>query len=257
MAANRVHSGQECNAPDSMGVKRSHQGALVGDDGKWIDLHHHILPAEYINKLNKIGVVGPADQTFPKNWSPQKSIDIMDHVGVQAAITSFSAPGVYFRDDQFSRSLARFCNEYSAKLVSDYPARFGAFGSLPLPDVEGSLREIEYALDTLKLDGLILLSNAQGKYLGDPAYEEIFQEINSRHSVVFVHPAFSSPKHDDLTQMDLTPSLIEVPFDTTRAVAHLLYSGVLERYPNIRFTLAHAGGTVPFLAWKIALIYYA
>ena len=257
MAIETDLSGQDRNALGGVATERSHHGSPGGDNGKWIDLHHHILPAEYIDKLAKIGVTGVADHTFPKKWSAQKSIDIMDHIGVQAAITSLSAPGVYFKNDQFSRSLARFCNEYSAKLVSDHPTRFGALGSLPLPDVDGSLRELEYALDTLKLDGLILLSNVQGKYLGDPDYEEIFQELNRRRTVVFIHPAFSSPMDDDLTEMDLTPALIEVPFDTTRAVAHLLYSGVLDRYPNIRFTLAHAGGTVPYLAWKIALIYYA
>ncbi|MFC2004743.1 amidohydrolase family protein [Chloroflexota bacterium] len=208
-----------------------------------IDVHHHILPPEYILALERIGVtVAPLPE-----WTAQKSLDIMDEHGIAAAITSISTPGVYFKDSSFSRDLARQCNEYSAKLMIDNPGRFGAFASLPLPDVEGSLRELEYAMDTLKLDGVVLMSNVEGRYLGDPAYSEIFTELNRRKTVVFIHP-------NDPPSSGGISDFVEYPYDATRAVASLMYAGVLDRYSKIRFVLAHAGGTVPFSSFRISAV---
>ena len=204
-----------------------------------IDVHHHILPPFYVAALEGIGVtVAP----FPE-WTAQKSLDIMDEHGITTAITSISTPGVYFKDSSFSRDLARRCNEYSAQLIRDYPGRFGAFASLPLPDVEGALQELEYAIDTLKLDGVVLMSNVAGHYLGDPAYDELFAEFNRRKTVVFIHP--NDPPSSGIS------AFVEYPHDATRAVASLMYAGVLKRYSKIRFVLAHAGGTVPFASLRI------
>jgi predicted TIM-barrel fold metal-dependent hydrolase len=130
--------------------------------------------------------------------------------------------------------------------MRDYPGRFGAFASLPLPDLEGALRELEYAMDTLKLDGVILLSNVEGHYLGDPAYGELFAEFNRRKTVVFIHP--NDPPSRGIS------TFVEYPHDATRAVATLMYTGVLERYSRIRFVLAHAGGTVPFASSRIIAV---
>ena len=208
-----------------------------------IDVHHHILPPEYILALERIGVtVAPLPE-----WNVQKSLDIMDEHGITTAITSISTPGVYFKGSSFSRDLARRCNEYSAQLMRDYPSRFGAFASLPLPDVEGSLRELEYAIDTLKLDGVVLMSNVEGRYLGDPSYGEIFAELNGRKAVVFIHP-------NDPPSSGGISDFVEYPYDATRAVASLMYAGVLERYSKIRFVLAHAGGTVPFSSFRISAV---
>jgi predicted TIM-barrel fold metal-dependent hydrolase len=158
---------------------------------------------------------------------------------------------VYFGDLASARDLARRCNEISARLISDHSQRFGAFAVLPLPDVEASLLELEYALDTLRLDGVTLLSSIGKEYLGDPSFDALHSELNRRRAVVFVHPAV--PPGSDVPKLILPPSLIEFTFDTTRAAASLLFSGTLERYPDIRFILSHAGGTVPYLAWRISL----
>ncbi|PLX32591.1 MAG: amidohydrolase [Ignavibacteria bacterium] len=213
-----------------------------------IDIHNHLIPEEYVSLLATLGIKGTPAVDFP-SWSPKKALKVMDRNGIRTAILSMSTPGTYFKDDAFSRKLTRVTNEYSAELIARYPGRFGAFAALPLPDEEGALAEIEYSLDTLGLDGVGLLTNYQGIYLGDPRFETIFTELNRREAVVFVHP------HDHLVMEDryaiMTP-ILERALETTRAVTNLLTSGTLARYPKIRFILAHGGGSVPFLAERIA-----
>jgi len=215
-----------------------------------LDVHHHILPPEYVSALRELGVCGATGMPFPK-WTPKGTLRFMDRHGIATAIASVSTPGVYFKDHAFSRDLARRCNEFSARLVGDYPTRFGALASLPLPDVDGALEELAYALDVLGLDGVILLTNAQGQYLGVPELESLFAELNRRQAVVFIHP--TDPPWGSVEGLDFPNALLESPFETTRAVANLLYNGVLTRFPDIRFILSHAGGTIPFLAWKLGL----
>jgi 6-methylsalicylate decarboxylase len=175
----------------------------------------------------------------------------MDRHAIATAITSISEPGIFFGDASFRQDLARCCNEFSAQLIHEYPRRFGAFAILPLPDIEAALRELEYALDTLKLDGIVLLSSVDGRYPGDPLFDELFTELNRRKAVVFLHPTV--PAIQSELKLDLPPFLIEFVFDTTRAVTNLIYSGTLQRCPDIRFIVAHAGGTVPFLAYRISM----
>ena len=215
-----------------------------------IDVHHHIIPPEYVKALADLGITESAGIPFP-HWNVESALDVMGRLGIKTAITSISYPGVYFGNLAFARDLARRCNEISARLISDHSQRFGAFAVLPLPDVEASLLELEYALDTLRLDGVTLLSSIGNKYLGDPSFNALYSELNRRRAVVFVHPAV--PPGSDVPKFILPPSLIEFTFDTTRAAASLLFSGTLERYPDIRFILSHAGGTVPYLAWRISL----
>ncbi len=215
-----------------------------------IDVHHHIVPQEYAKALSGLGITESAGIPFP-TWSAETALDVMDRQGIKTAITSISYPGVYFGDLAFARDLARRCNEISARLISDHAPRFGAFAVLPLPDIEASLLELEYALDTLRLDGVTLLSSIDNEYLGNPSSEPLYSELNRRGAVVFVHPAI--PPGSDVPKLILPPALIEFTWDTTRAAANLLFSGTLERYPDIRFILSHAGGTVPYLAWRISL----
>jgi len=137
-----------------------------------IDVHHHILPPVYISALAKIGITSAGDVPFP-NWNAQQSLDVMDRNGIATAITSISSPGVYFGDSEFSGDLAKRCNEFSANLVRENQKRFGGFAVLPLPDVKAALRELEYALDVLKLDGVVLLTNVDGHYLGTPKIERM------------------------------------------------------------------------------------
>jgi predicted TIM-barrel fold metal-dependent hydrolase len=216
-----------------------------------IDVHHHILPPEYVSALAGIGITDAGGVPFP-SWSPQNSLNVMDRNGIATAITSISSPGVYFGDSAFSRNLARRCNEISANLANEYPKRFGAFAVLPLPDVKGALREMDYALDELKLDGIVLLTNFAGHYLGTPEFDDLFYELNRRKAVVYVHPA--APPAENLPKLRLPAALIEFPFDTTRAIVNLIYSGTFECCPDIRFIFSHAGGTTPYLTWRISLL---
>ena len=197
-----------------------------------------------------MGITSSVGRPIP-DWDIQSSLALMDRHGIATAITSISEPGIFFGDETFRRELARRCNEFSAQLINDYPQRFGAFAILPLPDIDATLRELEYALDSLKLDGVVLLSNVDGRYPGDPLFDELFAELNRRKAVVFLHPTV--PAINSELKLDLPPFLIEFVFDTTRAVTNLVYSGTLERCPDIRFIVAHAGGTIPFLAYRIAM----
>ena len=182
-------------------------------------------------------------------WTPASSIEAMDRTGVGTAIVSISTPGIWFGDVQSARSLARECNEYAADMARDYPRRFGSFASVALPDTEGSLKEIEYAFDQLKADGICVLSSYGDKWLGDPSFMPIFEELDRRKAIVYCHPTAPSCCRNLIPWVP--QPVLEFPFDTTRAVASLLYSGTLTRFKNIRFIFAHAGGAVPMLAGRI------
>jgi 6-methylsalicylate decarboxylase len=222
----------------------------MSEDPYRIDVHQHLLPSDYVSALAGLGITSSGGRPIPE-WSIQSTLALMDHQAIATAITSISEPGIYFGDVTFARDLARRCNEFSAQLIRDYPQRFGAFAILPLPDVNAALHELEYALDTLKLDGVVLLSNVEGRYPGDPLFDELFSELNRRKAVVFLHPTV--PAINSELKLDLPPFLIEFVFDTTRAITNLIYSGTLERCQDIRFIVAHAGGTVPYLAYRISL----
>lgn len=216
-----------------------------------IDVHHHILPALYTAALAKLGIGSGGGVAFPP-WDPETALAVMDRNGIATAVTSISAPGIHFGDDAAARDLARRCNELSARLVADHPTRFGAFAVLPLPDVKGALVELEHALDALRLDGVVLLgSQSDGRYLGDPLFEDLMAELDRRSAVAFVHPAV--PKSSEALPLDIPGAAIEFTFDTTRAALNLVWNGVVERRPNIRFILSHAGGTIPYLAHRISL----
>ena len=222
---------------------------MISEQAK-IDVHHHILPDEYMSALAGIGITEAAGRPLPE-WSPEISLSFLDKYGIQTAMTSISSPGIYFGDIGFTCDLARRCNEASARLVGDHPRRFGAFAVMPLPDVNAALLEIEYALDTLKLDGVALLTSVDNRYMGDPAYDDIFDELNRRRAVVFIHP--DTPPAGNRPTSNLPPSLVEFVLETTIAVSVLLFRGTLERCPDIRFILPHAGGTIPYLALRLCL----
>jgi len=222
---------------------------MVGDQVR-IDVHHHIVPREYVSALEDNGITEAAGVPLPV-WNPEDSLSLMDRHGIGTAVTSISAPGIFFGDRGFTRELARRCNEYSARLVREYPGRFGAVAVLPLPDVDAALEELAYALDTLELDGVALLSSVDGRYMGDPAYDALFDELNRRGAVAFMHP--DARRDGAAPGLGLPPSLIEFVFETTRAVASLLFGGTLERCPDVRLILPHAGGTVPFIALRLCL----
>jgi predicted TIM-barrel fold metal-dependent hydrolase len=204
-----------------------------------------------VTSLGGVKIAGGGDPnavSLPK-WSPQIAIDWMDRNGIQLGITSVSSPGVYFGKPRLAAALSRDVNEFKARLMGDYPSRFGAFGHIPFPDVDAALKEIEYLFDTLNLDGVVMLASIDGIYQGQPEYEELYAELNRRKAVVFIHPTM----HTSSMQlgMDLPGFMVEFLFDTTRCIANLIFKGVLERYPDIRFIMSHAGGTAPYAAYRL------
>jgi predicted TIM-barrel fold metal-dependent hydrolase len=218
-----------------------------------IDVHHHILPSVYTSALAKIGITSAGGVPLP-NWNAQKSLDVMDRNGIATAITSISAPGIYFGDFEFSKDLAKRCNEFSADLISDNKMRFGGFAVLPLPDVKAAVNELEYALDVLKLDGVVLLSNVDGHYLGTSKFDDLYSELNRRKAIVYIHPTV--PANGKFPKMKIPTSVEEFVFDTTRAISSLILNKTLKRFPKIRFIVSHAGGTAPYIAWRMSLLDY-
>ena len=178
-------------------------------------------------------------------WSPQMSLEDMDKSGIATSVLSQVQPGTWYGDAAESRSLSRAINEYGAKLVQEHPGRFGLFATITPLDVEGSLKEIEYAFDTLKCDGLGMLTSYDGKYLGDPSFAPVYEELNRRKAVIYVHPL--TPNCCNNAVPGIPPGSIEYATDTTRTIAHLVFSGTSQKYPDIRWIFSHSGGTLPFL----------
>ncbi len=188
----------------------------------------------------------------PPRWSLDGAIAYLDEARIDVAIASISTPGVHLGDDAAAGILARRVNEYLADLKRDRPDRFGAFAAVPLPDIEGSLDQIAYALDVLELDGVSVMTNAGGRYLGDTRFDPIFAELQRRAAVVFVHP-IASPDPVAHT-LGLPDTLLDYPVGTSRAIAKLHYSNTLARTPDVKYVFVHAGGTIPYLASRFAIV---
>jgi predicted TIM-barrel fold metal-dependent hydrolase len=222
-----------------------------------IDVHHHIFPQEYVDTLKEVGVEKSLGRKLPK-WNARTSLKKMKENGVQKAMVSITAPGVYIPEaaskEGFPEELARIANKSIAKLIKEYPENFGGFATIPMLNQAAAIDELNYALDELKLDGVCLFTNYNGKYLGHQDFEEIFKEFNRRKVVVFLHPADPGEEFDNT--LGIPNGLIEVTFDTTRAVTNLMYNGVLDRHQNIKYILSHGGGTIPYIAWRLASIEY-
>lgn len=210
-----------------------------------IDAHIHLLPDDYRAELSRTAAV-----PYPlPPWSLDATNELMARHGIDAAILSLAPPGVWFGDAGGASELARLVNERTAQVVRSDPSRFAGLAVLPLPDLGAALAELRHALDVLELDGIALLSNVAGCYQGDPAWDPLWDELERRGAYVFIHPAL--PPHTlPLPQHPVW--LYEFTFDTTRAVANLIYSGTLERCPNVRLQIAHLGGTAPFLGHRLA-----
>lgn len=215
-----------------------------------IDVHHHLLPQFYIDAQIAAGITGTAYRAFPE-WSAEISLGLMERLNIATTILSFTAPGIYFGDETQTAKLARQCNEFYAELVRDHPTRFGAFAMLPFPDVDASLKEIEFAADTLALDGFVHLTQIADRYVGHADYDPVYDELNRRNAVVLVHPTY--PPKSEEKDWFVPRSFMDFPLETTRTISNMVYTGMLERCPDIRFIMSHAGGAMPFLARRLEL----
>ena len=206
-----------------------------------IDVHHHMVPPEAVKRRSGLW--------RSWNWTPDISLAQMEKYDIASAILSITTPGIWFGDIQETRTLARICHDYGAQVVRDHPSRFGLFAALPLPDADASLREVEYVYDTLKADGISLLSSYGDKYPGDPAFTPVFEELNRRKAVIFLHVTVP-PCCGNLVPGG-SSSMAEGDFDMTRAIQSFLLNGTFTRFPEIRFIVNHSGGTLPVLSGRI------
>lgn len=215
-----------------------------------IDVHHHILPPFYLEETaaEQLRIAGPLAPAAAQ-WTPAQSIELMDQNGITASLVSISTPGIWAGGAAASANLARRCNEYAAHMISQYPGRFGWAAALPLPASDASLTEIAYAFDMLGADAVGLMTSYDNKWLGDASFDPVFEELNRRAAVVFVHPTAADCCVNLLPEV--RAGFIEFPFDTTRAIVNLLYSGAFARYPRLRFIFSHGGGAMPMLNARI------
>jgi len=209
-----------------------------------IDVHHHFVPDAYFAYQQKHGMART------NAWSLSKDLEDMDKFGTETAVLSITQPAFNKGDRDEIRKVARDCNEAAAKLVADKPGRFGNFAGLPFLDTEGSLREIEYSFDKLKADGVCLISSYGDVWLGNAMFAPIYEELNRRKAVVYVHPTAPNCCGNLSVLKDGVPNegaMIEYGTDTTRTIASVIFSGTGKRYPDITWIFSHAGGTMPFL----------
>lgn len=248
------------------GVSAAGGAALLGRRQVWgqgaptntraIDCHHHFLSPTYIKALAAHDGHHVAGYTTwfaldrLKDYTPARDLDAMDKEGVAVSLLSCTTPGIWFGDPEETRKLAREMNEFGAKMASDHKGRFGLFAVLPLPTIDDSLKEIEYAFDTLKADGVGLLSSYENHWLGDAVFRPVFDELNRRKAVVYTHPIDASCCQDLMIGVGSTT--IEYNTDTARTILSLMAGNdptrfSATRYADIRFLFSHAGGTMPSL----------
>ena len=210
-----------------------------------IDTHHHVFPPPYIAAL----IEGKQDAQIAKAWSVARTLDDMERAGVETSIVSLTQPAVTFAPPDVARRVARESNEWVAKLAADNRGRFGSFATLPMPDVDGTLREIAYALDTLKADGVCLLTSYRDRWLGHVSFAPVLDELNRRKAVVYTHPATADCCNNLLPGIPAT--VIEFGTDTSRTITDIVFSGTADRCRDAQFIFSHAGGTLPFLTERL------
>jgi predicted TIM-barrel fold metal-dependent hydrolase len=219
-----------------------------------IDVHAHFLPDFYVEALIAAGHGHPDGMPAIPYWNLADALVTMDSLGVRTALLSISSPGIHFGDHAAARDLARRVNLEGVRLKRDHPGRFGYFASLPLPDVAGAIEEARHALDDLGADGVVLETNHHGVYLGDPRLEPLFQELNARRAVVFVHPTSPACMCSDRLEGIFPQPALEFMFETTRSISDLIVAGVLGSHPDLRIIVPHAGAALPVLLDRLELM---
>ncbi|KAK3071235.1 hypothetical protein LTR53_008986 [Teratosphaeriaceae sp. CCFEE 6253] len=224
-----------------------------------IDVHSHYLPPSYQKDCHENGHSKPDGMPALPGWTPEQHLELMDHLNIRKSILSISSPGTHLvaGDEELAAKVARECNAYAADLKKKMPDRFGYFASLPIPNVDLCLKEIEQSAEE-GCDGYVFLTNGHGHYLGDSLFDPIFDELNRRHALIFIHPTTPicpcSPEAQAQGQQPTKAAplagkypnpMLEFFFDTARTVANLFMSGTIKRCPNIRIILPHLGGAFP------------
>ncbi|KAH8203890.1 hypothetical protein TruAng_001954 [Truncatella angustata] len=215
-----------------------------------IDVHHHFLPPAYAHAWQESGQI-PSGLVLP-SWSVDEDLSFLDRQGIRTAILSLSAPGVSIAGSpERAKNLARDCNNYAAEIHRTHPDRFGFFATLPLENMNDCFEELLYALDELGADGVTLFTSYAGLYLGHEYFKPLWEELNRRAAVVFIHPVSvinPGPPHN----LAVPPPIIDFPHETTRAAVHLITSNTIRDNPNCKIILSHGGGTLPYVATRIA-----
>lgn len=234
-----------------------------------IDVHHHMLPPEYVqseycnrDSLNldtdilfvewKEASGVPKGLTLP-SWNVEIDLEFMDRNNIDASILSLSAPGLAFvKPADEASKLCRWVNEYTAEIMTRHPDRFGFFASVPpLTQLDACLDEVRHALDVLKVDGIALLSSYDDKYLGHQDFRPLWEELNSRKAVVFIHPTFAKTWGAP-SDVSIPQPIIDFPHETTRTAVNLITSNIVRDFPDCKIILSHGGGTLPYVATRIA-----
>src|SRR5262245_1589322 len=207
-----------------------------------IDVHHHIVPPTWFAAME---VIGRSD--FPlKSWSVQKTLEDMDKGGVATSMTSPTLPQVTPLGKEVAIGIARESNEYAKKLETDHPGRFGTWAMLPLPHIDESLKEIAYAFDTLKVDGVGIMTSYGDKWLGHPQFAPVWEDLNRRKATVYTHP--TSPNCCANLVPGVPDYMMEFGTDTARSIASLILSGTSLKYPDINWIWSHGGGALTAFA---------
>jgi predicted TIM-barrel fold metal-dependent hydrolase len=235
---------------EDIGRNRQHSARDMTEG--FIDFHHHARPQAFFDALAESGRTTMGGRPFPPGWTLGGALALMDRVQIATAVLSAPDADLLYRDRAIALRLSRLMNELFAGTIAARPDRFGAFASLPMPHLDDALRELSHALDVLKLDGAMLSTSYDGRYLGSAEFDTLFAELDRREALVFVHPV--SPMGMDKLALDFPASLLEYAFDTTRCIANLLRHRVPDRFPHIRFIFSHAGGTVPYITARLSLM---
>lgn len=230
------------------------------------DVHTHHYPRAYFSLIERSGgdfafATDPSGQTIiryrgsrffgvtPAMTDPALRLTDMTRAGIDVAVLSLSTPNVFFAEGSAQTPVARMVNDAYAELIKAQPDRFKGFASIPMDDPDAAVRELHRAIDDLKLNGVILLSNIRGRALTDPAYRPFFAEADRMKLCILLHPML--PASADAFRDFVLGPLVGFPFDTTLAVARMCYAGMLKELPNIRWIVAHAGGAIPYLAERL------
>lgn len=220
----------------------------------WLDVHAHFVTPRYVEECHRAGITEPDGMPRLPSWNMEAALDLMEQTGVAAAVLSISSPGVHFgadatAADPAARSLAAHVNDFGAEVVAQHPSRFGLSAELPLPDIDGALNEITRAYDDLGADAIALKTNFHGRYLGDSAFAPVLAELDRRNAVVTLHP--TSPACWQDVALGRPRPMLEFIFDTTRCVVDLALGGVLDRHPDIRWIIPHAGAALSIVAHRV------